>query len=395
MVDTGEAQALTMGLVRIESVNPTLSPGGSGELAVARFIREWLRSHGLDADLVEAAPGRPNVVCAIRGSGRGQTLLLNGHTDTVGIEGMQIDPLGAEVRDGRLYGRGACDMKGGLAAMMIAMREIARGPRLPGDVIMTAVVDEEYASAGTEQVARDFAHKADGAIVVEPTGLEVHIAHKGFAWATIETRGRAAHGSRPAEGVDAIAHMGRVLVEIERLGARLASRRHPLLGAPSIHASLISGGTELSTYPPSCTLKVERRTIPGEFPEVVQAELDSILEALEKEDASFNGSAEVFFWRPPLETDPDHPVVTSLVGAMEALTGSRPAFGGSSGWLDSALLDAAGIPSVVFGPGGGGMHGAAEWVDLAQVRAAADVLVETARRFCSETRGPEKVNTQA
>src|SRR5258706_927551 len=243
------AQSLLARLVAIDSRTPALVPGGPGEGAIADVVAGFLREAGLSVKLVEPRPVRPSVVGWLRGVGGGPALLLNAHTDTVGF-GALADPLTPRIEHGRLYGRGAYDMKGGLAAILAAAAELAQGPRLRGDLIVTAVADEEHASLGTAAV---LAHlqaagaRVDGAIVTEPTEMQLCVAHKGFAWATIATRGHAAHGSRRADGIDAIAHMGRVLVALERLDAELQERpAHPLLGHGSWHAPLIEGGTELS-----------------------------------------------------------------------------------------------------------------------------------------------------
>ncbi len=204
-------------LVAIESINPDIVAGGSGEGAVARFVSEWCERAGLETTLHELAPGRANVVAIARGSGGGRSLMLNAHMDTVGVAGM-AEPFAPRLEDGRLYGRGAYDMKGSLAACMLATAE-AKRRGLRGDVILTAVADEEFASIGTEAVAASV--RADAAIVTEPTELQIAVAHRGFVALEVEVHGRAAHGSRPHLGIDAIAKMGRVLVGIEELDARL------------------------------------------------------------------------------------------------------------------------------------------------------------------------------
>src|SRR2546427_3889847 len=263
MIDRARVIGVLADLVRIESINPALVPGGSGELRIARYVAEFLKDAGIAAEVVEAAPGRFNAVGVLRGRGVGPRLMFNGPLDTVGVDGME-GPFSARVEGSRLYGRGAQDMKGGLAAALMAVEALAQAGPLEGDVIVAAVADEEYESAGTRAILRGGV-SADAAIVMEPTGLEVVTAHKGFAWAEIKTQGRAAHGSRPDEGRDAIAFMGRVLGEIERLQAKLsAAPGHPLLGHGSVHASLISGGQEQSSYPSECRLSPERRLLPRE-----------------------------------------------------------------------------------------------------------------------------------
>lgn len=367
-------------LVAIDSTNPILVPGGAGEAEIARFIAEWLGAAGLEVQLVETAPGRPNVVGVARGTGGGKSLILNGHMDTVGTGEMKRAHTPTE-KDGRLYGRGAYDMKGGLAACMVAAAE-ARKRSLRGDVIVQAVVDEEYASIGTQALASKF--EADAAIVAEFTELKLILAHKGFVWLEVETVGKAAHGSRPDLGVDAIAKMGRVLAAIEQLDNTLRLKpAHPLLWSGSVHASLIKGGRELSSYPDQCVLSVERRTIPGETPRSVKTELSDIVHKLEKADPSFKAVVRRGLHREPLETPEGAAIAATTRTAAAQVLGREPQIAGVPFWTDAALLSAEGIPSLLFGPAGAGAHAAEEWVDLDSVRQCAEVYLQTASSFCA------------
>jgi acetylornithine deacetylase len=363
-----ELEELLSQLVAIDSVNPDLVAGGVGEAEIARFVAHWLEERGLDVEVEEVAPGRPNVVGIARGAGGGRSLLLNAHTDTVGYAGMDR-PLEAVVSDGRLYGRGAYDMKASLAAIMLAGAG-ARERGLRGDVLITAVCDEEVASIGSEAVARRY--RADAAVVSEPTEMRLCVAHKGFVWLEVETRGRAAHGSRPDLGVDAIAKMGRVLSGIDDLAGQLAERdAHPLLGTGSVHASLIEGGQELSTYPERCVLRLERRTIPGETPEQVEGEIRALLDGVD-------GDVRTTFVRHPFEVEESEAVVETVrrhAGAPETV--------GVPFWADSAIFQSAGIPTVVFGPGGEGAHATEEWVSLADAERCADIYLAVAQELCS------------
>lgn len=372
--------SLLSSLVSINSVNPTLVDGQPGEKEVAWFVAGWLREAGLEADLQEVGPERPNVVARVPGTSGGRSLIFNAHLDTVGFGGM-IDPLVPTIKEDRLYGRGSYDMKGGLAAIMLAARCLREAGGAPGDVIVTAVADEEHSSLGTEAIVSSL--KADAAIVTEPTSLRVCTAHKGFAWINITTSGRAAHGSRADLGVDAIAHMGRVLADVESIERELKSRdAHPLLGFASIHASLIEGGQELSSYPDHCRVQVERRTVPGEVPEDVLGEVESKLALRAVEDPAFAATAELFFWREPFEASLDEGIVQSLLKvATEVLKGKSEVYGDTP-WMDAALFSAAGIPTVVFGPGGAGAHSAEEYVSISEVVSCADVLAQTALEFC-------------
>ena len=368
------SEELVSALVAIDSVNPDLVPGGAGEAEIADFVAGWLRDAGLDVELDEAAPGRPSVIATARGTGGGASLMLNAHMDTVGVDGMER-PFEPVVRDGRLHGRGAYDIKGSLAACMLAARRLV-ADELSGDVIVTAVADEEYASIGVQAVLAK--RGADAAIVTEPTGLRVCVAHKGFVWAEIETEGRAAHGSRPAEGIDAITRMAPVLGRLAELQAALdATPGHELVGPGSVHASLIEGGQELSSYPARCRLALERRTAPGESADDFARECEALVDGVEGAEARMG------LVRPPFAVDPDAEVVQAVSRAAEAVTGSAPTVYGETYWMDAAFTQAAGIPTVVFGPDGAGAHSVDEWVDLASVDACSDSLVKAARNLCA------------
>lgn len=367
-------------LVAIDSTNPDLVPGAVGEGAIAAHIARWLESAGLEVRLHESAPGRPNVVGIARGSGGGKTLLLNGHMDTVATGGMPR-PHQPEVRDGKLYGRGAYDMKGGLTACLLAAAR-AKQLNLRGDVIVSAVVDEEFAGLGTMTVAEQY--RADGAIVAEPTHLDLIVAHKGFVWLEVETQGVAAHGSQPQLGVDAIVKMGHVLTSLEGLQQTLQTRMpHALLGHGSLHASLIEGGQELSTYPARCVLSIERRMLPGESPADVEAELREIVERRQAADPAFKAVVRSGISRAPLETPRDAGIVQAVRSAGTSVLGQPPELAGVAYWTDAATLWAVGIPAVLFGPSGGGAHADEEWVELDSVAQCAEVFLAAARQFCA------------
>ncbi len=374
-------------LVRIESINPTLVPGGSGELEIARYAADFLTRAGFEARVIEIGPGRANAIGLLRSQHQGKTLMFNGHLDTVGIADME-DPFSARIADGLLYGRGAQDMKGGVTAMLLAAETLAREGLSNGALVFAAVADEELESAGTRAILEDLDRdsalpRPDAAIVTEPTGLEVVTAHKGFGWAEIHTEGRAAHGSRPEEGRDAIAFMGRVLGEIERLSSRLAEKPgHPLLGHGSIHASMISGGQELSTYPAECRLSLERRFIPGEDALTLDNELREIITRLAARDSQFRARHTLGYSANALETPRDSTIAQTLLRSARRVIGPNVPFGVQSFWTDAALLSEAGIPSALFGPGGAGLHSKVEYVRLDDVAACAKALVMCAREFC-------------
>ncbi len=375
-----ELEKLLSDLVSINSINPDLVPSSPGEGEIAHYIADWLKLNDLDVELVESVSGRPNVIGIARGTGGGKTLLLNGHMDTVGVAGM-LEAHQPVIRSGRLYGRGSYDMKGGVAACMLAVAE-ARKQHLRGDVIFTGVIDEEYASVGTLDLAQRF--QAEGAIVAEFTELQLILAHRGFVWLEVETIGKAAHGSRPDLGVDAIVKMGKVLNELEKLDLKLrAHPTHSLLGSGSLHASLIQGGQELSSYPERCLLSVERRTLPGETPEGVEAELMEVVQDIQRSDPSFQTVVRRGIDRSPLETAEEAEIVKAIQAASVKVLNHPPKIAGVQFWTDAAVLSAAGIPSVLFGPSGSGAHAVEEWVDLASVKACTEIYLATAMDFCS------------
>ena len=369
-------------LVRINSINPTLTPTGKGEAEIGTYVLKQLKALGLDVTLSEIAPGRVNAVGVLKGSGGGRSLLLNAHMDTVGVEGMTIDPFGGELRDGRIYGRGVQDMKASLAAMMAAAKALVdAGITLRGDLLITGVADEEYASIGTEALVKEF--KADAAIVTEPSEMLIARAHRGFIWFDVETIGRAAHGSRYTEGIDANMRMGRFLAELEKLEQELLTRKgHVLTGPPSLHAAIIQGGTEISTYADRCLLKIERRTAPGETVAQATAELQEIIDRLAAHDPTFKATVKVAFSQQPFEVARDTQIVQILDDALGARIGHHPEHIGQTFWTDAALFAAAGMETVLLGPKGHGLHSAEEWVELASVVDLAHILAETAINYC-------------
>ncbi len=370
-----EAQNLLEQLITIDSVNPSLVAGGAGETNIAQFVKNWLEENGFQTHWLEATAGRPSVVGIAKGTGSGRSLMLNGHLDTVTIAGYEGHALEPRVENGKLYGRGSYDMKSGVAAMLVAAYR-AKKLGLRGDIIVACVADEEDSSIGTEEVLRHFT--ADAGIVTEPTELEIQVAHKGFVWATITTHGIAAHGSRPHLGVDAIAKMGRVLLELEKLDVGLrSSSPHPILGTGSIHASIIGGGEERSSYPAQCVLEIERRTIPGQNAATLKAEIETILETCQAADPTFKASYSLGLERHPLET----PENAAILEILQRQTSAK--LSGASYWADAALMQAAGIDTVMYGVIGDGAHAKTEFVDLASLEILTNNLFETIKEFCA------------
>ncbi len=368
-------------LVQIDSVNPTLAPGAPGEREIAAFIANTLSTLGLEVTRCEPEPGRVSVVGRLPGQGGGRSLMLNAHCDTVGIEGM-AEPFSGAIRDGKVYGRGSFDMKGSIAASIGAAKALVdSGSRLAGDLLVAAVADEEYGSLGTSDLLRHI--RVDGAIVTEPTALDVCLAHKGYLWIEVAVGGRAAHGSKFQYGIDANMKMGAFLHELARLEADLRSRTpHPLVGPPSLHAALLKGGSGLSTYAASSTLQIERRTIPGETEAQAVAEIQAIVDRLSAADPAFHATVRAFFVRDPFEVAEDAAIVRAVHEATEEVRGRAPAHIGDTPWMDAALLQAAGVETVVIGPEGAGAHADVEWVDLDSVCALAEILARAAAGYC-------------
>lgn len=362
-------------LVAANSINPALVPGAPGERDAAAVAARAMKAAGLDVVTEDAAPGRPNVIGVLQGRTPGPTMMFCGHLDTVGVEGM-TDPFRPRVADGRVYGRGSQDMKGGVAAMIAAAAQLA-ADWSRGRLIVAGVADEEHMSLGAEALVRSW--RADMAIVTEPTDLRLAIGHKGFAWATITTHGRAAHGSRPEEGRDAITRMGRVLVSLETRDRQLRARHPiPFQGTGSLHASIIRGGAEISSYPAACTLEMERRTVSGEDDASVAREIEDLLQALRRNDPDFKADAKVTAYRPAYSLDAQH-ALPAAIGAALSVAGLNTEPTGMSFWTDAAILAAAGIPSVLFGPGGAGLHSHEEYVVVDDLCTCRDVLVTATR----------------
>lgn len=381
-IDRDFLEQVAQDLVRINSVNPTLSPGGPGEREIAAYTADLLDRMGLEVGEHEPVPGRVSVTGRLRGTGGGRSLMLNAHYDTVGVEGM-ADPFSGVIRDGKLYGRGAYDMKGALAACVGAVRALqVRGDRLAGDVVIAAVADEEDASIGTRDLVERV--KVDAAIVTEPTALDLCVAHKGFVWAELTVRGRAAHGSKPELGVDANVRMARVLTRVGTLIDELAARPpHALVGPPSMHIAQLAGGTGLSTYAAECVAGLERRTVPGETEEQVLRELDAVIDAARRDDPSLRITLEHLLTREPFETSPEGPLARAVLAALEQVRGRPAAVVGDTPWMDAAILAANGVETVVCGPAGTGAHAHEEWVDLDSVEKLAAALAGAAREYCS------------
>ncbi len=364
-------------LVSVNSVNPALVPGAPGEGAVAEVVRRGMTEARLEVSIEEAAPGRPNVIGVLDGRDPGPAVMFCGHIDTVGVDGM-TEPFRPRVEGDRLYARGAQDMKGGVAAMIAAASILAQS-WTRGRLIVAAVADEEHLSLGAEALVRTW--RADMAVVTEPTDLRLAVGHKGFAWLEVAVRGRAAHGSRPLEGRDAILRMGRMLSALDTLDRDLQARPPvPFQGTASLHASSVAGGRELSVYPDLCTLQYERRTVSGEDADVVTREAQTILDRLRREDPEFEATLRPLAYRPAYTVDAAHPLPRAISQSLrQAGLDAEPT--GMSFWTDAAVLAGAGIPAVLFGPGGAGLHSISEYVNIPDLTVCRDVLVDAVRQL--------------
>ncbi|MEO7039379.1 MAG: M20/M25/M40 family metallo-hydrolase [Gemmatimonadaceae bacterium] len=384
-IDRAYLEQTLASLVRINSVNPKFSEGSTNESEIVVHLDGILRALGMEVTHHDAAPHRTSVVGRLPGRGGGRSLMLYGHIDTVGIDGMKA-PLSGRVREGKMYGRGTYDMKGGVAACIAAVKAIVdSGTRLAGDIVLVGAADEEVASLGMSKV---LAHvRTDAAIVTEATELQLCLAHKGFCWMEVEVEGRAAHGSRFEEGIDANMAMGRFLGRLDNLERELRKRApHALVGPPSLHAAVILGGSGTSTYAAHCRLEIERRTIPGETEAGALAEIQALLDALAADDPNFRARVRPLLSRGSFEARPESSIVAAVETAATEVLGAAPKIIGHSYWMDAALIADAGIETVVIGPAGTGAHAAIEWVELASVESLAAILARAAISYSGDVR---------
>lgn len=368
-----DAEAVLTELVRIDSQNPDLVPGAPGEARIAGHCVDWLRERGVDAWIDDLGGNRRNAVARV-GVQEGPCLALCAHLDTVSVQGMERPGLEPYVDEDRLYGRGAYDMKGSVAAVLLAMSAL-QTRELRGTVMAALVADEEYASRG----AFDFVgrYRSTACIVTEPSEGRLILAHKGFVWLEATIGGVAAHGSRWELGVSAVSRAAELVTALDAYDREtLRARTHPLLGPASMHCSMISGGEGWSTYAPHCTLRIERRTLPGETPDTVLGELRQVA-------ASTGIPAEfrVVLARDPMESPHDSRTAHALRQAVSAVAHGEPEDAGVAYWMDAAVFAAAGADTVNYGPTGAGAHAAVEWVNLESVARCANVLVAAAERY--------------
>jgi acetylornithine deacetylase len=370
-------------LIQIDSRNPSLCSDGPGEIQTVEYLGELYKKLGIPYKIYKLSDKHANIVAKIKGKGYGKTLLFNAHIDTVGTEGME-NPFSGEIKNDRIYGRGSQDMKGSLAAMISTAKTLIDNKiELDGDLIIAAVADEEYSSTGTMDLVKNYT--ADAAIVTEPTNFSLVTAHRGFIWYEIETIGKAAHGSKFDVGIDANMHMGRILAELDKLEKKLRKQNpDTLVGLPSMHASIIKGGTDISTYSAKCTLQVERRTVPGENEEEITQEIQNIINNLSEHDSNFKATVKPFFQRPQFKESSNSEIVKTAETVLNNHFKKPCRFEGAKYWTDAALLSEAGMETLILGPVGNGLHETEEWVDLNSIVDLTHILINIANDYCSE-----------
>lgn len=367
-------------MVAINSINPSLDDSGPGEEELGSYIFNILQSLNIDAQMDELAPGRVNVIGKIKGSGGGRSLMLNAHMDTVGVDGMS-EPFNPRISKGKLYGRGACDMKGSIAAILTTAKALVENNvKLKGDLVLSFVADEEHESMGAYALVEQV--KTDAVIVTEPSDLQICLAHRGFGVFAITTLGMAAHGGSHS-GVDANIKMGLLLAELDEFNQQLKNRKpHPLCGTASLHVPLIDGGQSLFIYSDQCNIMLERRTVPGETRAKVEKELQRMLADITKSDFHFQAIMETVLWRNPYQLSAVAPIVNELTRSAKGVSGFKNGFIGHQWWEDSAVFGEAGMDAVVFGPVGGKLHSDGEWVDLDSVTQLSEILYRVSKNFC-------------
>jgi acetylornithine deacetylase len=385
----GAVVDLTRQLVAFDSVNPGLVPGAMGEGPIAQFVADRLSGSGFEVRLVPALsdPRRMSVI-AVRDGGRpGRTVVLNGHLDTVGVDGM-AEPFTARIDGDRMFGRGTSDMKGGVAGLVIAAEQLVAA-RAPGRLVLTLVADEEDASLGATTVLETLGGisgvQADVCLIAEPTWLDLAVAHRGYAVVRVGLQGRAAHSSLPEQGVDVLAPLGGLLVAVaEQNRALRQAVPHPLLAHGSLMSTVARGGSAPFTVAAEAESLIERRTLPGEPATAPLSEVRDLVDAVTAGAPGLGSTVELVLARDAWQADDSGPaaeLMDLLATALAAAGAAPPARTGAPYWMESALWQASGVPTVVCGPAGGGLHAVDEWVDLAQLRRYPMAVAAAVHRF--------------
>lgn len=375
------AVAILEDLIRIQSVNPYYGGDAQGEMELSRYVERFCRQAGLSVTRQQVFEGRDNLIIELRSGHPDSVLLFEAHMDTVSL-GSMADPLVPAVRDGRLYGRGACDTKGSLAAMMYAMAECARRPEaLRSDLVLCAAVDEEHAFRGVLRFL-ERNEPISAAVVGEPTELRIVASHKGCVRFAVTTEGKAAHSSVPDEGINAIVPMARIAAYLEdEMKPRLRGLEDALCGPATLSIGTIRGGKQINIVPEQCTIEVDRRIVPGESPERVMAEIErELLDWCAARGIRCAVRPLLLDWA--LHTPTDDPLVKQALAAAARLGLPDRTYGETYGSDASKLQGMKGIPSIVFGPGSiAQAHSSEEWVPIAEVERAAAFYLEIARTF--------------
>ncbi len=378
-----DLEALLGDLVRIDARNPWLIPGGPGEGAIAGHIVARLRPLGIDVTVEEVAQGRPNVIARVRGTGGGRSVVLNAHIDTVGDASWPDRAMKPVIEGDRMIGLGAADDKGHAALMVLLMERFARSGRtLRGDVVAAFVMDEEATSDGSFHYVAH--HSADACIILEPFGLgQAVVSHQGFGWLDITVTGRAAHGSAPEMGIDAISGVAAVIGRLDALGVTWAAAPHPQNGATVYHASTISGGSDYATYPASVTLGIEIGTQPGETILDRVADIEAIFADITAGRPDFRAEVTVKLHRDPFLAVGHEALREAVAAATLEVTGNPLVDVGENAWMDAAIMQAAGIPTISLGATGANLHAADEWVSLRELVMVGDIVERAIGDFCA------------
>lgn len=383
-IEMQDVITLVSELVKIDSSNPWLVPGSPGEANVAGYIAHWLEPLGLEVRLEEVEPGRPNLIAVWRGTGGGKSICLYAHNDTVGYALWPDKALIPRIEGDKMIGLGAADDKGHGAAALLALKSLVEsGVRLRGDVWVLLPIDEEGTSSGSMDFVKHY--HPDAVLALEALGMgKVTVSHQGFGWLDLIVEGRAAHGSVPELGVDAIAHMSEVVTRLQKLDReKFGATIHPLNGKTVFHTGTITGGTDYATYPDRCVLGIEIGTQPGETIQNRVAEIEAIFDEVRQLYPKFKGRVNVKLARDPFDARGHQELWRIVASEMETETGLVPEAVGENSWGDAALFQEAGIPTLMFGAAGGNLHAREEWVSLTELTNLARIVAAVARRYCA------------
>lgn len=381
-IDRGELLNLLADLISINSINPAYGSSAPGEGKIGEYVADYFRRHKIPFEKQEVLPGRFNVIGKVKGRDNSRCLIFDAHFDTVSVDGMTIDPFAPEIRDNKMFGRGSCDTKAGMAGMMMALKHVSQSDEPPINVWVTTTIDEEYSFQGIRHLAAQGV-RADGAVIAEPTQLDTIIAHKGCIRWGITTHGRSAHSAKPQLGINAVSKMMKLIQAIEtKILPRYEAKRHPLLGTPTLNVGMIQGGIQVNLVPERCEIQIDRRTLPGEAAADILADFQEVVNELTRQDPDFRAVIEAPFLEDScLETLPSAVIVGVTEAVCQSVIG-RSQLQGVPYATNASKLSRIGIPSLVIGPGNiDQAHTAVEFVDIDQVRQAAEIYLRIMRSF--------------